>query len=187
MRFVATLCSVIFFAACASTPPAPAPDPAPWSGARLQSDAVPAVYLTEWQKAENRSTCAPLAFASLGTGEGATPRRANFSGGWAVAYDKPGLPGKDASGYDCADCGRSAFGIAGAGIEATDDVVARWPNQRTWADGSSAGWGLEGDTGPGWLAYVKVADQQCLYNVWSNVSREHLEFLMSQLRRVSDR
>lgn len=175
----------LLLTACTTAAPSnPELKPAPWSGARLHASDVPPVLLTEWKKAENRTTCAPLGFRSLGEHTDATPRRASFSGGWAVAYDKPGLPGKDSSGYPCATCGRSAFGIAGAGVVADDADVTRWPKQQRWSDGSGAGWGLEGDTGPGWLAYVHVAGQDCLYNVWSRLGVAHLEFLLSQLRFV---
>lgn len=151
-------------------PAAPALDPAPWSAPPLSADSVPAVYKAEWQKAENRETCALLAPASLGDGAGATPRRANFSGGWAVAYDQPGL--------------RSAFGVAGAGTSAADDSYAGWPHGKEWADSSSAGWGPEGGTGPNQLAFLRVKGQGCLYNIWSRLGVEHLEFLLSQLRYV---
>src|SRR5690349_21836485 len=85
--------------------PEPTPpdlDPAPWSAAPLAAADVPAVYLQQWRKADNRATCALLAPVALQARD-AKPRAANFSGGWAVAYDEPGL--------------RSAFGIAGAGVE----------------------------------------------------------------------
>ena len=58
-----------------------------------------ATVLAEWRTADNRRTCAPLAFATTRAGAGRA-RRANFGGGWGVAFDRPGL--------------RSAFGVAGA-------------------------------------------------------------------------
>lgn len=152
-------------AACAAVSTSP---PAPWSAAPISN--VPEIYRTEWRRAENRDHCALLAFASLGEGEGATPRRANFSGGWAVAYDMKSV--------------RSAFGIAGTGSKASDPAYSEWPHKRSWSDGSSAGYGPEGGTGPNQLAYLRVAGQDCLYNVWSRLGREHLESLLDQLRRV---
>jgi hypothetical protein len=53
-----------------------------------------------------------------------------------------------------------------------------------WLDGSSAGYGLEGHTGPNWLAYVKIPGQQCLYNVWSRRGKADLEQLIASLRFV---
>ena len=146
---------------------------APWGLRAVKPEAVLGgkIAVAEWKKAENKSTCAPVAFAFTGSaGEGAAPRRANFSGGWAVAFDQPNK--------------RSAFGIAGAGVEGSDEDTARWPHQKQYPDGSSAGWGLEGDTGPGWLGYVHIASQGCLYNIWSNLGRAHLEFLLGQIRYV---
>lgn len=152
-------------------PPAPVLPAAPWSGARLSVAAVPSVFVDEWRKAENRATCAPVAPANLGAGAGASPRRANFGGGWAVAYDRPGL--------------RSAFGVAGTGSRASDPAYDAWPYRRAWADGSSAGYGPEGGTGPNELAYLRIQGQGCLYNVWSRLGRAHLEQLLESLRFVA--
>ena len=176
----------LFVAACAEppaeepagdsspVPPAlpvtPALAPPPWRDPRLPRDSIPAVYYTQWQKAENRASCALIAPESLGDGVGATPRAANFSGGWAVAYDRPGV--------------RSAFGIAGSGSNASDDAYVAWPHTTTWADSSSAGYGPEGGSGPNQLAFLRISGQECLYNVWSRLGVEHLEFLLSQLRFV---
>jgi len=167
--------SILLISACSSggsEPGQPAPNvqPAPWSMAPLPSSAVPTVYLTEWRNAENRATCAPIAFASAAIDRNATARRANFAGGWGVAYDLPGQ--------------RSAFGIAGAGVAASEPSAHQWPYQRTWSDGSSAGYGPEGGTGPNQLAYLRIAGQGCLYNVWSRLGREHLEGLLDAIRLV---
>ena len=148
-------------------------DPAPWSAPALAADAVPAHYLAQWRKADNRATCAPLAPVDTADRPDAKPRPANFSGGWAVAYDEPGL--------------RSAFGVAGAGVAATGAGDSPFPDSITWADGSIASYGLEGGTGPGYLAYLEVDGQGCLYNVWSNLGEAHLLHLLSSLRKVDVR
>lgn len=147
----------------------PAPTPAPWSAAPLPADGVPAVYHAAWRDAENRDRCALLAPADIGAGRGATPRRATFSGGWAVGYDLPQQ--------------RSAFGVAGTGSNASEPAY-EWPSEIRWDDGSRATYGPEGGTGPNELAYLRVAGQGCLYNVWSRLGRDHLEHLLAQLRRV---
>lgn len=157
---------------------------APWSQPALRQNQVPAVLLTEWRQAENRTTCAALAPQNLGDHQDAQPRAAYFSGGWAIAYDKPGLPGRNPDGTFCPNCGRGAFGIAGAGVHVESQDIQRWPQQRVWADGSAAGYGLAGDEGPNYLAYVQVKGQRCLYNIWSFLGREHLESLLEQLRLV---
>jgi hypothetical protein len=150
-------------------PPAPA---APWSAPPLTASQIPQHYLDVWGRSENRAQCALIAPAQLpADGAAAVPRPATFSGGWAVAYDLPQE--------------RSAFGIAGSGTDAwSPDVYDQWPNKIRWADGSSAGYGLEGNTGTNWLAYVKIPGQQCLYNVWSRRGRSHLEELLRSLRYV---
>lgn len=153
--------------------------PAPWTAPPLAAYEVPDVYVDEWRRAENRDVCPLLAPDWLASGvASARPRRAEFSGGWAVAYDDPTL---------CAACGDSAFGVAAVGGPAEQDMDARWKQHVRWADGSHAGYGLEGDTGPGWLAYLVVAGAGCNYNVWSNLGEAHLIELMSSLHRVDVR
>jgi hypothetical protein len=153
-----------------------------------------AIALAEWRKADNRAECAPLALVSDVGGNG-TPRRANFSGGWAVAFDRPNL--------------RSAYGFAGPGLlpddgEAHEARVAalevQWPYMRHFRqgenlpDGSAAGYGLEGaeaysaanpdGRGQDSLAYLRIPGQACQYNIWSKLGRAHLEALLSNLRVV---
>lgn len=158
--------------------PAPAPPSspelatAPWAGARLPAEAVAPAYLEAWRQAENRDWCTLLAFedpAVAGDVE-AEARTARFGGGWGVAYDLPEL--------------RSAFGVAGTGVEPGPDTYDQWPHEREWRDGSRAGYGPEGGSGPKQLAYLEVEGQRCLYNVWSHLGREHLERLLEELRLV---
>ncbi len=165
----AAVVSLFLLAACAST--SPQPKEAPWRSPPLARGSVPAVYVTQWEKAENRATCAVIAPISAGTaGENGTPRAANFSGGWAVAYDLPNL--------------RSAFGVAGAGVKAGEPSYNQWPYAYEWADGSKVEYGPEGGNGPNQLAYLRIQGQDCLYNVWSRLGREHLELLIRELRLV---
>ncbi|WP_176597027.1 MULTISPECIES: hypothetical protein [Sphingobium] len=143
----------------------------------------------EWAKAENRRSCAPLALARPGDPEG-TPRAASFGGGWGVAFDLPGL--------------RSAYGFAGTGLLPQDRADARiqrrrltdqWPYMRELPRlpaPSFAGYGQEGaepypaanagGKGLHSLAYVRIGGQRCTYNVWSRISRAHLEWLLDNLR-----
>jgi hypothetical protein len=153
-----------------STEPRAAVSPAPWTAPSLRWSQLPAAYRTEWQKAANRRTCATIAPSSLGEGAAATARAATFSGGWAVAYDTPAT--------------RSAFGVAGTGSRASDPAYSDWPFVRRWADGSSAEYGPEGGSGANQLAYLRIAGQECLYNVWSRLGRQHLEHLLDHLRFV---
>lgn len=159
------------------------PAPAPLVGERL--------VLAEWTKAENRNACAPLAFASDG-GLSGVPRAAAFSGGWAVAFDLPER--------------RSAYGVAGPGLipadaapdgKQRDRLIRQWPylrELRRLPQPAFAGYGLVGarpypddrsdGSGMQSLAYVRVGGQACTYNVWSRVSRAHLELLLDNLTLV---
>lgn len=168
----------VALAACSSTQ-SPAPPPswsaesaeAPWRSGELPVSAVPQVYFTAWSRAENRETCALIAFVDTAATHDAAPRVAAFSGGWGVAYDRAET--------------RSAFGVAGTGVKASDPSYDEWPHRLTWSDGSSAGYGPEGGTGPNQLAYLTIAGQECLYNVWSRLGRLHLEQLLATLRFVA--
>lgn len=170
--FRLSLLLLFFLAGCTtSSPSSQWPAVAPWRERPLPRLEVPAQYIEQWSKAENRDTCAVMAFRSLGEkGAGAQIRAANFAGGWGIAYDLPGT--------------RSAFGIAGAGVRADEPSYDQWPYVYEWGDGSKVEYGPEGGVGPNELAYVKVQGQDCLYNVWSRLGRDHLEFLLKQIRRV---
>lgn len=146
------------------------------------------IALAEWRKSEKPGTCGPLALKS-DAGAGGKARRANFSGGWGVAFDQPGL--------------RSAYGIAGTGFlpEDTQSVTkqrarlaAQWPYFRELSqlpEPSFAGYGVEGagdypktnpdGNGLNSIAYVRVGGQTCDYNVWSRLGRAHLEHLLENL------
>ena len=169
----------------AAAPPQPQPQPQP------QPLAARALVLGEWRKAENRRICAPIAFSAVGQVRGGA-RRAEFSGGWAVAFD---LPGK-----------RSAYGLAGAGVLPGDEapigdqraaLARQWPYLRALPGlrrEAFAGYGVEGarpltaadgdGRGQNLLAYVRILGQRCLYNVWSKLGRRHLETLLDGLRPV---
>lgn len=142
----------------------------------------------QWARAENRVSCAPVAFTDDG-GAGGVPRRATFSGGWAVAFDLPGT--------------RSAYGVAGPGLIAADRgppyrqtrrLTRQWPyfmELDQLERPSFAGYGLEGAAryradnpageGENSLAYVRIHRQACTYNVWSRLGRAHLERLLRGL------
>jgi hypothetical protein len=166
---LAALGSACSSAATSADTAHPAPNPAPWSHRALTRAEVPAAYFATWNAAANKSTCALIAFANTSLVSGATARTASFSGGWGVAYDRADQ--------------RSAFGIAGTG-SAASDTTYEWPSNIGWADGSRASYGPEGGTGPNQLAYLRIRGQDCLYNVWSRVSREHLEKLLESIRFV---
>lgn len=170
----------------ASPPPHLAPDdPPPAAPVPL----APGLIRAEWVKSDDRQSCAPLAFTTDG-GAPAKARRADFSGGWGVAFDTPRL--------------RSAYGLAGPGVLPGDDAPpaaqaerlgAQWPHFTTLAGlpaPAFAGYGIEGardfpadnpdGRGLNAVAYVRVGGQRCTYNVWSRLGRAHLEALLDSLR-----
>jgi hypothetical protein len=178
---------LVLVLSCATAPAAPpisGLEAPPWvREARLGSSEVPEALIGGWRLAENREGCAPLSFHRSSIPADATARPATFAGGWGVAFDRTSGPGLAPSGEPCANCGRSSFGIAGTGARPASGTY-QWPNRREWSDGSSAGWGREGGSGENFLAYVEVAGQSCLYNLWSRRSVSHLEELIESLRMV---
>lgn len=174
------------------------PDPYASPSASAHTAGTPvaaALTRAEWAKAQNRAHCAALVFTDDGSAVG-TARRANFAGGWAVAFDTPGQ--------------RSAYGIAGVGALQDDDrpyaarrsrLASTWPY--AWASNdigklpptSYAGFGREGfgaytDANPKGvgvksLAYLIVPGQRCMYNVWTTLGRDHLETLLNGLAVLS--
>jgi hypothetical protein len=136
--------------------------------------------------------CRPLSFADIGDGAGAKPR----TNGEAVAWDKPGVPGQNPDGSDNPSSGRSAFGILETHLPGAQAPLPSWAFHIAWSDGSAAGYGYEGEEHPQtdpnpldttkWLAQVSVAGIDCVLNVWSNLGRAHLEYLLSQLRFVAE-
>ena len=169
--FCLLLLATVPFFALADTKANTSEKNAPWAKNPRTQQFNP-VYTQQWRKAENRKTCALLVLPRDASAHlpQAKSRSASFSGGWAVAYDTAKQ--------------RSAYGIAGAGSQVANADIQRWQQHRFWRDGSAIGWGLEGDTGPKHLAYVKEKGQKCLYNVWSTVSEDHLLSLVQNLRKA---
>jgi hypothetical protein len=163
----------------------PVAAPAPWSNPPIADP--PQVLVDQWEAADNKDWCSAL--YPIGPADSAaTVRKANFGGGWGVAWDLPDGPGREATGAYCADCGRGAYGIAGTGVRAQGDEPLRWPNQLSWDDGSIAGYGYEGDADPTsgapLLMYLLVNGEGCTYNIWSFLGKDHLLQFVDGLRKV---
>ncbi len=178
----------------ASTSPEPSAPPADHVGPEASATptvpdpAAVALTLHEWRLSKAVKLCGPLAFKQTGD-QSARVRRAEFSGGWGVAYDTPEV--------------RSAYGVAGPGVLGTDSLSParqrarlkkQWPHFREldqFPRPSFAGYGVEGASaypkdnpegrGLNSVAYVRVRGQTCTYNVWSRLGRAHLEFLLENL------
>ncbi|HJL16425.1 MAG TPA: hypothetical protein RMH99_12260 [Sandaracinaceae bacterium LLY-WYZ-13_1] len=161
---------------------------APWSSAPLASEQVPGPVLQAWAAARNRGVCAPLAPADV---EGASARVSDLvEGGWAVEFDRRGMPGLSASGETCRRCGRGVFGIAGTGMSpdalVTEEDEADVPSP-SFADGSHLQVEPPAEGESVAAATLTVRGQGCVYQVWSFLGEEHVRALVEQLRRVEVR
>lgn len=147
---------------------------APWTHATIKSNQTDELYRKEWVKSDSKSSCPILALPKHAKSHlnGHRVRRASFDGGWGVAYDLPNL--------------RSAYGIANAGTIDLKDTFNDWPYNVTYQDGSILSYGHEGnDASANWLAYLITPQNHCFYNIWSAQSKDHLEQIISDLRKVS--
>jgi hypothetical protein len=183
----ATVASEATALGVAAALPADPPQAAPWSGERLPARAAPRPLLSAWQRADNRAWCAPLAPSTLGgVGAGARPRQSAFAGGWAVEFDKQGAPGVTGRGEACATCGRGSFGIAGTSLTAdgADELIGA--GARPFTDGGRIAIQDPGEE-PVAVATLVVGGQDCVYQVWSFLGREHLDELVAGLRLVDAR
>jgi hypothetical protein len=156
----------------------------PWAGPKISEGAARRIGLDEWMVAENRDTARLLLPAEVALSSAAQPRPANFSGGWAVAWDETSGPGVEPTGAFCETCGRGVSGVAGTAAQASKSFAPPFTNVVQWSDGSAVGY-----TGPRpdsrqFLANLFINGQASLYQVWSYISQRHLEFLISQLRFV---
>jgi hypothetical protein len=172
-----------------SEPDRALPAPAPWLQDDIDLNLTPTVLAEQWNAAGNRTWCSALYPANVADlAAQANVRSANFEGGWGIAWDLPDGPGRLAGGDSCDDCGRGAFGVAGAGLEATGLEADRWANIVDFEDGSRFGYGYEGDaaedSGAPLLGYLLIRDEGCLYNVWSFLGENHLLTLVQGLQRV---
>ena len=148
---------------------------ASWTKPAINSSQTDAVYRQEWLKAESKNLCPILALPknSLAHLSGHSARRANFSGGWGVAYDLPKL--------------RSAYGVANAGTVNPNELFNGWDYNVVHEDGSRVTYGRESGNPTGkWLAYIVIPKNNCFYNAWSAQSKTHLEQILADLRLVKD-
>ena len=147
---------------------------ASWAEPAIDSSQTDAVYRQEWAKADSKNLCPILALPKQSSAHlnGHTNRRANFSGGWGVAYDLPNI--------------RSAYGVANAGTADYKGTFNNWEYNVIYQDGSRVGYGREDGNPIGkWLAYIIISKNKCFYNVWSAQSKAHLEQIIADLRLVS--
>lgn len=151
----------------------PSAIPESWRLTPITASETDSVYKTEWNKSEIGRKCPLLALPSTANSHliDRSVRRANFSGGWGVAYDLPAV--------------RSAYGVA---LSRISDPVGKggiWNDYHVYQDGTELTYGREGgDPNGKWLAYLTLGDNHCFYNIWSKQSKSHLEQIISELRVV---
>ena len=159
---------------------------APWSAAPLGSEAVSPAVLAAWARADNRNVCAPIAPAAMGVADGARARVSTIiEGGWAVEYDRRGMPGLDRRGDACARCGRGVFGIAGTDLT-PDDLAGERADapEPSFADGSHLELEPPAEGESVAAAMITLRGQGCVYQVWSFLGEDHVRELVDGLRRV---
>jgi hypothetical protein len=159
---------------------------APWQRERIAQTTVPAELVDAWQRSDNRDWCAPVAPQALA---GSSARRADYEGGWAIEFDREGLPGVARNGQACESCGRGAFGVAGTAVR-VDDEDPTEAEERAFRDGSRVRLETQYDeesaeSPTANVATIKIAGQDCVYQVWSFVGEDHLEELIQTLRFVN--
>ena len=161
---------------------------APWASAPLAARDAPAQILEAWESAENRGWCAPIAPRTMGAAAGARARTSRLYGGWAVEFDRRGLPGLDRDGNPCEHCGRGVFGIAGTSmspdqlVDADGEQTVLVPSYR---DGSHSEIEVnEADGENVAAASITVVGQGCVYEVWSFLGADHVAALVNELRLV---
>jgi hypothetical protein len=82
-------------------------------------------------------------------------------------------------------------------VPVEEAVIRSWPNVVEFDDGSVLGYGIEGagdlavtdpatgaQDSPTQLAFLAVAGQECLYNIWSRRSETELLQVIDRLRFV---
>lgn len=157
---------------------------APWEDTPIGARGVPAPLLRAWDRAENREWCAPIAPRSLGAAaEGARARAGVLEGGWAVEFDRRGMPGIARDGTACGDCGRGVFGVAGTSMTPEGLAGEADAPTPTFRDGSHAEYEVSEAENVA-AATITVSGEGCVYQVWSFLGREHVEELVRELRRV---
>lgn len=137
------------------------------------------VFVDEWVgEAGAPGGCPLLVFDSLGEeAAGAVARRAANEGEMLIAWDRPSGPGHTGSSEPCDDCGRGVIGLGTfqSFVPADARVTHRW-------DDGSVGDRYEGLYGT--EMHLRPAGFDCTYWLWSHLGPDHLEYLLTRLRRV---
>ena len=162
------------------TPPVQALGEPAWvSQEPLTASDISELYLLEWEgEAGAPDSCPLLAFANLGDVQiDGVVRRADSSGEMLLAWDRTFGPGHNGFSQPCQDCGR---GVVGLGTFQFSQIFDREITHE-WSDGSKAA-AFEGFYGT--ELHLQPTGFDCIYWMWSHLGREHVDYLLTQLRRV---
>jgi hypothetical protein len=145
----------------------------------LAQEEIASLYLDEWMgEAGAPASCPLLVFSDLGQeAADAIPRRAANEGEMLVAWDRPSGPGHTGDSEPCADCGRGVVGLGT--FQSFVPAEARVTHR--WEDGSV------GDMYEGFYGtemHLRPAGFDCTYWLWSHLGPDHLEYLLTRLRRA---
>jgi len=156
---------------------------APWRAAAVPRPAVPAPYVTAWDQARNRSTCA-LLFPVDGGPE--------LAGAQATFGETP-----DDKGWDIFLTGTAGNVEVLALFDKatqTGKPTATPSFTKSWADGSVAKYAPDaGNAAPGtddptsfpFEAVLTLPDQECAYRIYDTLGKAHLESLFDRLRLMA--
>ncbi|MDQ1491677.1 MAG: hypothetical protein QOJ23_4191 [Actinomycetota bacterium] len=156
------------------------PPPAPWQAKAVHRSAVPPAYVTAWDRARNRTSCAllfPLDGGPALNGARATGERTPDDNGWDIFLTN----------------GAGSIEVLGLFDGATrPDTTSDAPRYtRTWADGSVARYTVDvGNAAPGTFdpnsspfeAVLTIPGQGCGYRIYDTLGKDHLEAVFDRLR-----
>ncbi|HEV7862528.1 MAG TPA: hypothetical protein VGR20_07495 [Acidimicrobiia bacterium] len=157
---------------------------APWRAAAVARSAVPAPYVTAWDRARNHTTCAllfPLDGGPEMPGAKPTEDKTPNDNGWDIFLSS----------------GAASIEVLGLFDKATmvDKTSDSGLFTRTWLDGSVAKYSADvGGAAPGTFdpntspfeAVLTLPDQACAYRLYDTLGKDHLEFLFDRLRLMAN-
>lgn len=156
---------------------------APWRSAAVPRPAVPPPYVTAWDQARNRSTCALLFPVDGGpelAGAQATSGKTPEDNGWDIFLNSTAGSVEVLALFDKAT--------------QTGKPTTTPSFTKAWADGSVARYAPDaGNPFPGtddpasspFEAVLVLPDQRCAYRIHTTLGKNHLEALFDRLRLMA--
>ena len=156
---------------------------APWRTSAVPRPAVPPPYVTAWDRARNRTTCALLYPTDGGpelAGATATSGKTPEDKGWDIFLTGPAGSVEVLALFDKST--------------QTGKPTAIPSFTKTWADGSSAKYapdegnavlGTGDPSSSPFEAVLTLPDQECAYRIYDSLGKAHLESLFARLRLMT--